>query len=123
MRRSHTRQVSKRNPFKNIILPLGISFYMFQTMGYLIDIYYGKYEREHNFLKFALFVSFFPQIVQGPISRFGELAPELYKETAFDFDRIRSGFYRIMWGLFKKLVIADRLAPACRVHVFNADLR
>lgn len=97
-------------PFKNLVLPLGISFYTFQTMGYLIDIYYGKYEREHNIFRFALYVSFFPQIVQGPISRFGELAPELFKEVSFDFDRIRSGFYRIMWGLFKKLVIADRLA-------------
>ncbi len=97
-------------PFKNYIIPLGISFYTFQTMGYLIDIYYGKYEREHNFFKFALFTSFFPQIVQGPISRFGDLAPELFKEVTFDFDRIKSGFYRIMWGLFKKLVIADRLA-------------
>lgn len=97
-------------PFKNYIIPLGISFYTFQTMGYLIDIYYGKYERERNFFKFALFTSFFPQIVQGPISRFGDLAPELFKEVTFDFDRIKSGFYRIMWGLFKKLVIADRLA-------------
>ncbi|MCR5000474.1 MAG: MBOAT family protein [Lachnospiraceae bacterium] len=97
-------------PFKNYVIPLGISFYTFQTMGYLIDIYYGKYERECNFFKFALFTSFFPQIIQGPISRFGELAPELYKEVTFDFDRIKSGFYRIMWGLFKKLVIADRLA-------------
>ena len=97
-------------PFKNYIIPLGISFYTFQTMGYLIDIYYGKYERERNFFKFALFTSFFPQIIQGPISRFGELAPELFKEVTFDFDRIKSGFYRVMWGLFKKLVIADRLA-------------
>ena len=97
-------------PFRNFILPLGISFYTFQTMGYVIDIYYGKYERERNFFKFALFTSFFPQIVQGPISRFGQLAPELFKEVTFDFDRIKSGFYRVMWGLFKKLVIADRLA-------------
>lgn len=104
-------------PFKNIVLPLGISFYMFQTMGYLIDIYYGKYEREHNIFKFALFVSFFPQIVQGPISRFGELAPELYKEVTFDFHRIKSGFYRIMWGLFKKLVIADRVSAFVSVTI------
>ena len=97
-------------PFRNIILPLGISFYTFQTMGYLIDIYYDRYEREHNIFRFALYVSFFPQIVQGPIGRFGELAHELYKETSFDFSRIKSGFYRIMWGLFKKLVIADRVA-------------
>ena len=97
-------------PFLDLILPLGISFYTFQSMGYLIDIYYGKYEAEHNFLKFALYVSYFPQIIQGPISRFGELAPFLYRSVNFDFDRIKSGFYRVMWGLFKKLVIADRLA-------------
>ena len=96
-------------PFIRVLLPLGISFYTFQTMGYLIDIYYGKYEREHNFLKYALYVSFFPQIVQGPISRFGQLSRELYGEKSFKFENISSGFYRIMWGLFKKLVIADRL--------------
>ncbi len=97
-------------PFLNLILPLGISFYTFQSMGYLVDIYYGKYKAEHNFFKFALYVSYFPQIIQGPISRFGELAPELYKPVDFDFYRIKSGFTRVMWGLFKKLVIADRLA-------------
>ena len=97
-------------PFIRVLLPLGISFYTFQTMGYLVDIYYGKYERERNFFRFALFVSFFPQIVQGPISRFGELSPRLYGENEFDFNNIKSGFYRIMWGLFKKLVIADRLS-------------
>ena len=96
--------------FLDLFLPLGISFYTFQSMGYLIDIYYGKYDAEKNPFKFALYVSFFPQIIQGPISRFGALAPELYKETSFDFDRIKFGFYRIVWGLFKKLVIADRLA-------------
>ncbi|MCR5302726.1 MAG: MBOAT family protein [Lachnospiraceae bacterium] len=97
-------------PFIRVLLPLGISFYTFQTMGYIIDIYYGKYERERNLFRFALYVSFFPQILQGPISRFGNLAPSLYGEKSFDFNRIRSGFYRIVWGLFKKLVIADRLA-------------
>lgn len=96
-------------PFKNFIMPLGISFYTFQSIGYLIDIYYGKYEREKNLFRFALYVSFFPQIIQGPISRFGDLAKELYKETTFDFNNIRSGFYRVMWGLFKKLIVADRL--------------
>ncbi|MBQ6128596.1 MAG: MBOAT family protein [Lachnospiraceae bacterium] len=96
-------------PFIRVLLPLGISFYTFQTMGYLIDIYYGKYEREHNLLKYALYVSFFPQIVQGPISRFGQLSRELYSERSFRFYNICSGFYRVAWGLFKKLVIADRL--------------
>ncbi|MCR5590215.1 MAG: MBOAT family protein [Lachnospiraceae bacterium] len=97
-------------PFRDFLLPLGISFYTFQTMGYLIDIYYGKYGRERNFFKFALYVSFFPQVVQGPISRFGQIASQLYEGADFDFARLKSGFYRIMWGLFKKLVIADRLA-------------
>jgi len=91
------------------LLPLGISFYIFQSMGYLIDIYFGRYEREHNPFRFALYVSFFPQIVQGPISRFGQLAPQLFSEKKFDILRIRSGFVRVMWGLFKKLIIADRL--------------
>ena len=97
-------------PFKNPLLPLGISFYTFQAMGYLIDIYYGRYEASKSIFRFALYVSFFPQIIQGPISRFNELMPEFYKERSFEFDRIKSGFYRVMWGLFKKLVIADRLA-------------
>lgn len=96
--------------FLPVFLPLGISFYMFQSMGYLIDIYYGKYNAEKNPFQLALYVSFFPQLIQGPISRFGELSKELYAEHAFEFTRIKSGFYRIMWGLFKKLVIADRLA-------------
>ncbi len=96
-------------PFKNFIMPLGISFYTFQSIGYLIDIFYGKYEGEKNLFRFALYVSFFPQIIQGPISRFGELSKELYKGAPFDFINIKSGFYRVMWGLFKKLIVADRL--------------
>lgn len=94
----------------NFILPLGISFYTFQSMGYLIDLYYGKYECEKNFLKMALYVSFFPQIIQGPISRFNELSETLFEGADFDFDNLVYGFYRIMWGLFKKLIIADRVS-------------
>ncbi|MBO4889644.1 MAG: MBOAT family protein [Lachnospiraceae bacterium] len=109
-------------PFIRILLPLGISFYTFQTMGYLIDIYYGKYGRERNFFKFALYVSFFPQIVQGPISRFGQLAPSLFEEKRFAFANIRSGFYRIMWGLFKKLVIADRLSAYVKAVMDQKDM-
>ena len=96
--------------FLNLLLPLGISFYTFQSMGYLIDIYYGRYKAEQNIFRFALFVSYFPQIIQGPISRFKDLSAELYKGADFDFYRIRSGFTRVLWGLFKKLVIADRLS-------------
>lgn len=93
-----------------IMLPLGISFYTFQSMGYLVDVYYGKYEADRHLGKFALFVSFFPQIIQGPISRFGELQGELYGEKSFFWYAIKSGFVRILWGLFKKLIIADRVA-------------
>ena len=98
------------NPI-NILMPLGISFYTFQSVGYIIDVYNGKYEAEENIFKFALYVSFFPQIIQGPISRFNELAPELYKEKAFNFYNIKSGLIRILYGLFKKLVIAQRVSP------------
>ena len=98
-------------PFIDVILPLGISFYIFQSMGYLIDVYYSRSKASRSILKFMLFVSFFPQIIQGPISRFNDLMPELIEEKKFDFLNIKAGFYRIMWGLFKKLVIADRLAP------------
>ena len=98
-------------PFIDIVLPLGISFYTFQAVGYLLDVYYGKINASHDILKYSLFVSFFPQIIQGPISRFNDLMPELVKEVRFDFLNIKSGFYRIMWGLFKKLIIADRVAP------------
>lgn len=98
-------------PFIDIILPLGISFYIFQSMGYLIDVYYSRSKASRVLPQFMLFVSFFPQIIQGPISRFNDLMPELIGEKKFDFNNIKDGFYRIMWGLFKKLVIADRLAP------------
>ena len=94
----------------NIVMPLGVSFYTFQSVGYIIDVFNSKQPAEKNFFKYALFVSFFPQIIQGPISRFNELSETLYSCEDFDFYRIKSGFTRIMWGLFKKLVIADRLS-------------
>ena len=97
-------------PFINIVLPLGISFYTFGLIGYLADVYYGRVASEKNIFKFALFASFFPQIVQGPISRYNDLAPELYTGHEYNFINIKSGFYRICWGLFKKLIIADRVA-------------
>lgn len=94
----------------DLVLPLGISFYTFQSMGYLIDLYYGKYECEKNPFKMALFTSFFPQIIQGPISRFDELKATLFSGADYDFENLLYGFYRIMWGLFKKLIIADRVS-------------
>jgi len=107
--------------FVDLVLPLGISFYTFQSMGYIIDVYRGKYEAEKNPLRFALFVSFFPQLVQGPISRFDDLAQSLYKEHAFEFAKISLGLQRVLWGYFKKMVIADRMLIAVNELIQNPD--
>ncbi|MBQ0097743.1 MAG: MBOAT family protein [Oscillospiraceae bacterium] len=96
-------------PTLGLLLPLGISFYTFQTMGYIIDVYREKTPAETNFFKFFLFVSFFPQIVQGPISVYDDLAPQLYEGHKLEYKNIKYGFELIIWGLFKKMVIADRL--------------
>lgn len=92
----------------NILLPLGISFYMFQSLGYVIDVYFDKVKPEKNIFKVALFTSFFPQLIQGPISRFSQLAPQLYEGNDFSFKNIKSGVLTMVWGYFKKMVIADR---------------
>lgn len=92
-----------------ILLPLGISFYTFQSVGYLIDVFRGKYAPERNFFRFALFVSFFPQLVQGPISRFDDLAKQLYEPHRFSYERMVSGVELMLFGYFKKLVVADRI--------------
>lgn len=102
--------VASRVPSFNLILPLGISFYTFQTMSYVIDVYWGKVEAERNIGKVALFVSFFPQIIQGPIGRFKDLAPQLYEERGFDYRNFKFGLQLMLWGYFKKMVIADRVA-------------
>ena len=94
----------------NFILPMGISFYTFQSMGYIIDVYRGVTEAENNIFKFALFVSFFPQLMQGPISRWKDLKETLFEEHSFSWERFESGIQRIIWGYFKKMVIADRAA-------------
>ena len=94
----------------NLLVPLGVSFFIFQSVGYVIDCYRGKYKAEHNFFRFALFVSFFPQMIQGPISRFDLLGGQLTAPNKLDCDNLRNGIQRIMWGYFKKMVIADRAA-------------
>lgn len=93
-------------------LPIGISFYMFQSVGYVIDVHRETAKAEPNFFKTALFVSFFPQLVQGPISKFSQLAPQLFGEHRFVGKNLSYGLQRILWGFFKKLVIADRIAVA-----------
>lgn len=95
-------------PFIKLFLPLGISFYTFQATGYLIDVYRGLVDAERNFFKFALFVSFFPQTIQGPISEFEQLGNQLTQEHKPEWIRFKLGCQLILWGLFKKLVIADR---------------
>lgn len=95
-------------PMTSFVLPVGISFYTFQSMGYIIDIHRDKYKPDRNFFKFALFVSFFPQIVQGPIGRYDELASTLFAPTKFDYDRVKNGVLLMAYGFAKKLIIADR---------------
>ena len=95
--------------FVDMIIPLGISFYTFQAIGYLLDVYWEKCEPQRNYFRFLLFVSFFPQLIQGPISRYKDLSRTLYEEHSFDWCQIRFGLERILWGYFKKLVIADRV--------------
>ena len=98
--------------FLTLGLPMGMSFYMFQSLGYLIDVYRDKAKALKNPLKLALFVSFFPQLVQGPISQFTELEETLFTEHAFDRKQIAFGLQRMLWGFFKKMVVADRIAVA-----------
>lgn len=94
----------------NIILPVGISFYTFQTLSYTIDIYKGKLQPTRDFIAFSAFVSFFPQLVAGPIERASHLLPQFYTKRTIDYSDMVDGFHKILWGLFKKIVIADRLA-------------
>lgn len=98
--------------FLTLGLPLGISFYMFQSVGYVVDVYRGTVKAEKNPWKFALFVSYFPQLVQGPISKFSDLGPQLCAGKPFDGKQVSFGLQRLLWGFFKKLVIADRIAAA-----------
>lgn len=97
----------------DLLLPVGISFYTFQALSYTIDVYRGEIKAEENILKYALFVSFFPQLVAGPIERSKNLLNQIQTIDQFklwNFERVRDGFLLMMWGLFQKLVIADRAA-------------
>jgi len=94
----------------NLLLPVGISFYTFQTMSYVIDVYKGAVPAEHHFGKYATFISFFPQLVAGPIERTSNLLPQINAEHHFDYDKAAYGMKLMTWGFFKKLVIADVLA-------------
>lgn len=93
-----------------LLLPVGISFYTFQTLSYVIDVYRGNVKAEHHFGKYATFVSFFPQLVAGPIERSSNLLPQMSKEYKFSYEQASYGIKMVAWGLFKKMVVADMLA-------------
>lgn len=97
-------------PVLDVLLPVGISFYTFQTLAYTIDVYRDQQEPEHHLGRFALYVSFFPQLVAGPIERSQRLLPQFRAPKSFDYQRVVDGLKLMVWGFFKKLVIADRVA-------------
>ena len=102
----------------NIVLPLGISFYTFQTLSYTIDVYNRKLEPTKDFIAFSAFVCFFPQLVAGPIERATNLLPQFYKKRTFEYHKAVDGMRQILWGLFKKVVIADNCAEFAN-QIFN----
>ena len=102
----------------NIILPVGISFYTFQTLSYTIDVYKRKLEPTKDFIAFSAFVSFFPQLVAGPIERATNLLPQFYNKRTFDYSKAVDGMRQVLWGLFKKIVIADNCAKYANL-IFN----
>lgn len=105
-------------PLIDIVLPVGISFYTFQTMSYSIDVYQGRIKPESHLGVFALYVAYFPQLVAGPIERASRLLPQLHSHHRFNYDRMTSGLKLMAWGMFKKVMIADRVAVAVN-QVYN----
>lgn len=110
--------VSIKSNTLNVILPVGISFYTFQTMSYTIDVYKKKLVPTKDFIAFSAFVSFFPQLVAGPIERATHLLPQFYQKRVFEYNKASDGLKQILWGLFKKVVIADQFAQIAN-YVFS----
>jgi D-alanyl-lipoteichoic acid acyltransferase DltB (MBOAT superfamily) len=108
----HALGASTTLPLLDFVLPVGLSFHTFQSMSYTIEVYRGKQAAERRFGMFALYVMYFPQLVAGPIERPQNLLPQFHREAHFDRDRAVSGLRQILWGLFKKVAIADVLAAA-----------
>ena len=108
-------------PEFGFLLPVGISFYTFQALGYSIDVYRGTTKVEHDFFTYALFVSFFPQLVAGPIERSNNLLPQFKQEHHFDYDSVMAGVRLMVWGYFMKLVLADRCGLYVDVIFNNVD--
>ena len=112
---------NERDMFITLALPLGISFYTFMCVGYIVDVYRKKYKAERNILKVALFASYFPQLVQGPFSRYDETGAQLWSPPDVNGDRLSWAALRIAWGYFKKLVLADRVAVAVNMLAGSPD--
>jgi D-alanyl-lipoteichoic acid acyltransferase DltB (MBOAT superfamily) len=102
----------------NVILPVGISFYTFHGLSYVIDIYYGRIKAERNFIDYGVFVSYFPLLVAGPIERATHLLPQIQRKRVFDYHMAKSGLLQILWGFFKKVLIADNCAEFANL-IFN----
>lgn len=102
--------VSTESITLKFILPVGLSFYVFQSLGYCIDVYRGTSTAEHNFFKYMLYVSFFPQLLQGPIGDYNRLSPQLFKGYEFSTTNVIYGLQRAIWGFFKKLLIANQIS-------------
>ncbi len=103
----------------NFLIPIGISYYTLQTISYMTDVYRGTQKAEKNICKIALYLSFFPQIMEGPISRYHETADKLYEGKRITFTNLKYGYQRIVWGLFKKIVVADRFAAVANMVFTN----
>lgn len=107
----HFGGIDMRVPVYDIVLPVGISFYTFQSLSYTIEVYRGNLAAQRHFGIFALYIAFFPQLVAGPIERATHLLPQFLTSKDFDYDRVVSGLRQMLWGFVKKVFIADRLAP------------
>ncbi len=116
----HQLGLAESIPVLNIILPFGISFYTFETISYTLDVYRGLIRAERNFLNYAVFVTFFPKLVAGPIQRYSELSAQLKLQPAFKWEHIAEGTKRILYGLFLKVFLADNISPYVN-EVFAAD--
>ena len=103
-------QVPLQIPYLDLLLPIGISFYTFQKISYVVDVYYGRVKAEKHFGIFAVYSCFFPQLVAGPIERAQHLLHQFYERHEFSYERATSGLMLILWGFFKKVVVADRVA-------------
>ncbi len=117
----HLFDPEREIPYLNIILPIGLSFHTFQAMSYTIEVYWGKQKAERHFPTYALYVMFYPQLVAGPIERPQNVLPQLHTYKGYNRDNIREGISRMLWGYFKKVMIADRLALAVDPIFANSE--